>query len=309
MAADSPGNSDPGTPAPAAVSSDPWTIQRILSWTTEHLRKHGFDSPRLESEILLAHAQKCPRIQLYANYHTVVSEETRAQMRELVKRRVRREPVAYLVGHKEFYSLEFAVEPGVFIPRPETETLINQGLEKLTPVERPHILELCTGSGCIAVTLAKRLPKARVIAVEKNPIPLRVSRSNAEKHQVDDRVQILEGDLFAPVPTDGPRFDLIVSNPPYIRSDEIPGLVADVREHEPHAALDGGTDGLDMIRVIIAQAPKYLKPGGWLMLEMDPAQIEATHGIARQSRQWTTQQTYRDLFEDERCIGLQLAHS
>lgn len=309
MAADSPGNSDPGTSAPAAASSEPWTIQRILSWTTEHLRKHGCESPRLESEILLAHAQKCPRIQLYANYHTEVSEQTRAQMRELVKRRIRHEPVAYLVGHKEFYSLDFNVEPGVFIPRPETETLINQGLEKLTPVNQPNILELCTGSGCIAVTLAKRLPKSRVIAVEKNPIPLRVSRSNAEKQQVQDRVQILEGDLYAPVPTDGPRFDLIVSNPPYVRSDEIPGLVADVRDHEPHAALDGGDDGLDMIRVIIAQAPKYLKPGGWLMLEMDPAQIEATHEIARQSRQWTTQQTYRDLFDDERCIGLQLAHS
>lgn len=296
----------PSTPAPSAASSSepPWTIQRILTWTTEHLRKHGSESPRLEGEILLAHARRCARIELYAHFHDVVDEQTRGQMRELVKRRVKREPVAYLVGHREFYSLDFHVEPGVFIPRPETETLVSQTLERIAGHPTPRVLDLCTGSGCVAVTIAVRNPRVHVVAVEKNPTPLRVARQNAERHQVSERVEILEGDLFAPLPPETKPFDVIVTNPPYVTTTEITGLTPEVREHEPHAALDGGDDGLDCIRRILQESPAYLKEGGWLLIEMDPAQIPLVLQLAERSSAWTRLQTHPDPFGQTRFLSL-----
>lgn len=300
-------DSGPAKPkqADSAASEQPWTVQRILAWTTEHLQKHGSESPRLESEILLAHARKCQRIHLYAHFNDVVNEETRAEMRQLVKRRVNREPVAYLVGHREFFSLDFFVEPGVFIPRPETETLVIKTLEKLTGVSAPQALELCTGSGCIPVTLAVRRPDLRVMTVEKNDVPFRVAQKNAERHQVQQRVQFFQGDLFSALPAGSGPFDVIVSNPPYVCQREIAELDADVREHEPHAALDGGQDGLDFVRRILADAPAYLKSGGWCLLEMDPSQIRETLRLASELKVWQPGEVYVDLFGAERCVGLQ----
>ncbi len=294
----------PSTPAPASSTEQPWTIQRILSWTTEHLRKHGSEAPRLEGEILLAHARRCARIELYAHFHDVVDEQTRSLMRDLVKRRMKQEPVAYLVGHREFYSLDFHVEPGVFIPRPETETLVSQTLERIAAHPAPRVLDLCTGSGCVAVTIAVRNPRVRVVAIEKNPLPLRVARQNAERHQVSERVEVLEGDLFAPLPTETEPFDVIVTNPPYVTSAEIAGLPPEVQGHEPHAALDGGDDGLDCIRRILQEGPAYLKAGGWLLIEMDPAQIPQVLQLAEHSPDWTQQQAHADPFGQTRFLSL-----
>lgn len=292
--------------SPASPAADqPWTVQRILAWTTEHLQKHGSESPRLESEILLAHARKCQRIHLYAHFNDVVDEETRAQMRQLVKRRVNREPVAYLVGHREFFSLDFFVEPGVFIPRPETETLVIKTLEKLSSVSSPRVLELCTGSGCIPVTLAVRRPDLQVVTVEQNEIPFRVAQKNAERHQVQQRVQLIRGDLFSALPESVESFDAVVSNPPYVCRREIAELEADVRDHEPHAALDGGQDGLDFVRQILSKSPRYLKSGGWCLLEMDPSQIQETLSLASGLKTWLPGEVYTDLFGAERCVGFQ----
>lgn len=263
------------------TSSDEWTVRRILDWTVAYLKEHGSDTPRLDAEILLAHARNCPRIQLYTQYDTPLTDSQRSTMRDLVRRRAAAEPVAYLVGHKEFFSLDVLVNRHVLIPRPDTETLVMTALDTVRerassansggPDSPADILELGTGSGCIAVALAKNLPFARVTAVELSPEAIQVARSNMERHQLAEQITLLEGDLFAPV-GGGRRFDVIVSNPPYVCREELEQLDPDVRDHEPHHALDGGPDGLDVIRRIVAESPDYLKKQGWLMLELSSEQ-------------------------------------
>jgi len=274
-------------------SAEAWTLQRILQWTTDHLKKHGVESARLESEILLAHARKCHRIELYTHFSEIVSDEVRSKMRDLVKRRVKHEPVAYLVGRKEFFSLNFEVGPGVFVPRPETETLVMEGLAALQEVKNPRILELCSGSGCISISLAKQRADARVTAVDLHDAPFQATTHNAEKLKVADRMQVLQGSLFEPVSKE--PFDLLVSNPPYVRKNEIPGLAPDIVHHEPHAALDGGEDGLDFVREILTKGPDYVRSGGVCLLEMDPAQVKAAIAFAEQTGQWTDLRGINDL--------------
>ena len=210
-----------------------WTVRRVLEWTIGHLKERGSESPRLDAEVLLAHAWKCPRIQLYTRYDQPLPEDVRTTMRDLVKRRAACEPVAYLIGRREFFSLEFEVQPGVFIPRPDTETLVIEALRLMEPIPEPRVLDLCTGTGCIAVSIAHSRPACRVTAVDLNSVAVEIATRNAARHNVSERVRVLQGDLFAPLPGDG-AFDLIVSNPPYVRDDELPDLMPDIREHEPH---------------------------------------------------------------------------
>ena len=279
-------------------------MKRILDWTIPYLKEHGSETPRLDAEVLLAFARKCPRIRLYTDYDQPLTNQQRSVMRDLVRRRANAEPVAYLVGHREFFSLDFLVEPGVFIPRPETETLVIKTLDRIAGLSASRVLDLCTGSGCVAITVAVREPRARVTAIERNEIPLRVSRKNAERHQTGDRVQILSGDLFSALPAECPPFDVIVSNPPYVTTAEIATLPPEVQAHEPHAALDGGADGLDVIRHILETAPAYLKPGGWVLLEMDPSQIQPVLELAAHSGIWEPREVYEDLHGRQRCVGL-----
>jgi len=264
-----------GAPSkPQAAASEPWTVRRILEWTTDYLKQHGSESPRLEAEILLAHARKCPRIKLYTDFDEVLTEPVRAQMRDFVKRRANREPVAYLVGHREFFSLSFDVGPGVFIPRPDTETLVMETIGLAKGTESPRILELCTGSGCISVALAVNLPKSQLTAVELDDVPFATAQRNAEKHKVRDRIDFRQGNLFEPVGA-GEPFDFIVSNPPYIPDGEIPTLEPEVSRHEPRLALAGGADGLDVIRTLAREVPKHLKSGGYFLFELSPEQAPA----------------------------------
>ncbi|WP_437188183.1 peptide chain release factor N(5)-glutamine methyltransferase [Planctomicrobium sp. SH668] len=257
--------------ANGTTADEPWTVKRILDWTVKFLTEKGSDTPRLDAEILLSHARKCKRIQLYTQFDQLLTDDERTTMRGLVKRRAAAEPVAYLVGHREFFSLNFQVRPGVFIPRPDTEILVMAALEKLKERPEPTLLELCSGSGCIPITIAKNHPKVQVTTVEISPETIEVTRANIQQHQVESRVNSLEGDLFGPVP-EGSRFDLIVSNPPYVQRGEIAELAPDIRDHEPHLALDGGPDGLDVIRILVQESPQWLKPGGWLMFELSPEQ-------------------------------------
>ncbi|HWL09092.1 MAG TPA: peptide chain release factor N(5)-glutamine methyltransferase [Planctomicrobium sp.] len=262
---------------------EPWTVKRILDWTIQFLKEKGSDTPRLDAEVLLAHARKCPRIQLYTQFDQPLTDEQRAVMRDLVRRRAAHEPVAYLVGHREFFSLSFLVRPGVFIPRPDTEILVMAALDVLKELPEPAtLLDLCTGSGCVPVAIAKNSPKVRVTAVEKNPQVAEVTQANIDRHQVGDRVTLLVGDLFEPVSSES-RFDVITSNPPYVQQGEIAELAPDIRDHEPHLALDGGPDGLDVIRCLASQSPKFLKPGGWLMFELSPEQASAGMEILKQN--------------------------
>ena len=296
--------SNPGTPAQTAnQSAEEWTVQRILTWTTEHLRKQGIESPRLESEILLAHARKCQRIELYTHFNEIVKPEVRTRMRELVQRRSQREPVAYLVGHKEFYSLDFLVEQGVFIPRPETESLVMKAIELLKSHPVPSILELCTGSGCIPISLVKQLPRATATTIELHDRPYEVAQQNAKRHQVDQRIRFLKGDLFSPLETKNhASFDLLISNPPYVTSEEVPALAPEIARHEPVSALDGGPDGLDPIRIILNQGASFLKAEGYLLLEMDPKQIPAAVNYAEDAGHWAEIGSFADDFGKDRFL-------
>lgn len=286
---------------PGPTTANDWTVRRVLEWTIGHLKEKGCETPRLDAEVLLAHAWNCPRIQLYVRYNETLPDNVRATMRELVKRRAALEPVAYLIGQREFFSLEFEVQQGVFIPRPATETLVMEALRLIEGRNAPRVLDLCTGTGCIAMTIAHHHKTAQVTAVDLNPLAVDTASRNAERHQVSDRVTILEGDLFAAV-EESDRFDLIVSNPPYIRDDELTGLSPDIRDHEPQLALTAGTDGLDVVRRIIAQTPKRIADHGSLLLEIDPAQAAGTAEIMRQLNLFEQVDTVRDLDRAERVI-------
>jgi release factor glutamine methyltransferase len=257
--------------------SDEWTVRRIIDWTTAHLKKHGSDTPRLDTEILLAHARGCRRIELYTRFDDVLSERERSAMRDLVRRRAQSEPVAYLVGHREFFSLDFQVTPAVLIPRPDTETLVVELLDVAKPLSAPRILDVGTGSGCIAIAAAVNHPTARITATDANDAALAVARENAQKHHVVERIAFRSGDLFAPVEQDEP-FDIVVSNPPYIAEHEKDTLQNDVRKYEPHEALFSGPSGLEVLFRLIDEAPRHLAAGGTLMLEISPEQSEAVAG-------------------------------
>jgi release factor glutamine methyltransferase len=253
---------------------EPWTIGRLLMWTIDYLQKHGADSPRLDAEVLLAHARGCKRIELYTHFDETVPDDERAAMRELVQRRAKSEPVAYLVGGREFFSLELRVTPDVLIPRADTETLVVELLEQAKGIDSPRILDAGTGSGAIAVAAAVHLPSARVTAIDLSAGALAVARENAEMHNVADRIRFLHGDLFGPL-NNGEQFELIASNPPYVRADEIDSLPPDVRLHEPLSALAAGPEGLDVIARLSADAPPFLVPGGRLLMEISPRQSAA----------------------------------
>lgn len=293
---------EPAEPPPPAA--DAWTVGRILEWTTQHLKKHGSDSPRLDAEILLAHAKKCARIQLYANFNEVLSEGVRAIMRDLVQRRARHEPVAYLTETKEFFSLPFRVTRDVLIPRPDTETLVVAIIEELKQkTGSPRLLDLCTGSGCIAIAAAKNLPALKVIATDLSPAALEIARGNAAKLGVAERMAFAQGDLFAALKA-GEQFDVIASNPPYIPTADIATLDPDVRDHEPRSALDGGKDGLDLIRRLLDAAGDWLAPGGLMLIEFTPEQAAAIEELVQANPAWTDLRILRDLGHQARVVSV-----
>jgi release factor glutamine methyltransferase len=259
----------------ADLEQDVWTIGRLLDWTAQHLAKKGAEAPRLDAEVLLAHALGCKRIDLYASRHDQpASDELRARFRELVRRRLEGCPVAYLVGRKEFFSLEFEVGPGVLIPRPETEFVVMECLKRAKGKPRVRVVDIGTGSGAIAIAVARKLPDAEVTAIDLSEEALAIARRNASKHGVAERVRFLQGDLFRPIPA-GEQFDFILSNPPYVATEDIPGLAVGVRDYEPHLALDGGPGGYAVLERLLDGAPAFLKLGGTLILEIGAAQEEA----------------------------------
>ncbi len=288
-------------PSTSTPADGAWTIRRVLEWTSGYLREKGSESPRLEAEVLLAHARRCPRIQLYTAYDEPLAEPIRAQMREMVQRRAASEPVAYIVGHREFFSLDFEVTPDVLIPRPDTETLVVEVLERLKSASRPRVLELGTGSGCIAVALAANHPGAEVLAVDVSADALAVARRNATRHKLTERIALAQGDLFAAVPTEA-TFDAIVSNPPYIRFDEMEQLDAEVRLHEPHSALAGGEDGMEFLRRIIDQSAAFLTANGWLALECAREQAEPLRDRLQSSGAFTDVRTINDASGHPRVV-------
>ncbi|MBT0663834.1 peptide chain release factor N(5)-glutamine methyltransferase [Geobacter pelophilus] len=239
-----------------------WTIRKVLDWTKSYLADKGVDNARLESEWLLAAITGHDRVGLYVNYDQPLTDAELANYRSMVARRAKREPLQYILGTQEFYGVEFEVSPAVLIPRHDTEVLVMEALQRAPQAKT--VLDIGVGSGCIALALARSLPEADVCGVEKSPEALKLAQRNAEHLGV--RVTLCEGSLFEPFL--GQRFDLVVSNPPYIPTADLAGLQPEVRDYEPLGALDGGADGLDFYRAIIASASQHLNPGGWLMVEV-----------------------------------------
>ena len=277
--------------------ADPWTILRLLTWTTQFLKDRAAESPRLDAEILLAEARGCRRIDLYTAFDEVPADPIRTRFRELVRKRAEGMPVAYLVGRREFYSLSFRVTPDVLIPRPETELLVVRLLDLIAerarspgaddlgevaahaaadspaPTTPVHIADVGTGSGIVAICAAKRCPSCRVTAVDISLAALEVARGNAAQHGVAGQIEFLAGDLLAALPNET-KLDLVVSNPPYVSESEWEVLARDVRDFEPRGALVAGPRGTEVIARLVPQAAERLRQGGWLLTEISPM-IEA----------------------------------
>ena len=262
--------------------TEPWTIIRLLDWTSDFLHEHGSESPRLDAEVLLAEARGCQRIELYTAFDEIADERIRTAFRELVRRRAEGTPVAYLVGHREFYSLPFRVTPDVLIPRPETEQLVVCLLDLVRAQPRPsnriRIVDVGTGSGVLAVCAAKHVPNSEVVALDINRAALDVAQSNARHHSVADRVEFLVSDLLDAVSTSEP-FDFVLSNPPYVSESEYAALSDEIREHEPRTALVGGVKGTETIERLVPAAASTLKPGGWLIMEISPMIADAVREV------------------------------
>jgi release factor glutamine methyltransferase len=280
-----------------------WTVQRLLNWTTEYLAKKGIDSPRLSAELLLGAVLGMKRIELYTRFDEVVDEDKRGRLRELVKRAGEHEPVAYLVGRTEFYSLEFEISRECMIPRPETELLVERAIEFLRGRDgEQYVCDLCTGCGCIAAAIAKNFTLCKIIATDISDAALEAASRNVAKHRIEGRVKLLRGDLFdAIVPElDVVRFDLVVCNPPYVSAGEIEMLEKSVRDYEPREAIYGGADGLDVYRRIIGRVSDFLKADGAIMLEIGYAQGQAVRGLLEESGVFEEIRIEKDLSNNDR---------
>jgi len=284
-----------------------WTVLELLNWTADYFRRLGLENPRLNAEILLGKVLGLERIMLYARFDQEVGERQREEFRELVRRRAAREPLQYLVGAWEFYGRRFELTPAVLIPRQETELVVEKCLEK-APDAPLWAADIGTGSGAIAVTIAAERPALHVIATDLSEEALAVAARNAAAHSVSDRVHIARGELAEPVrallPADRAGLDLLVSNPPYIPTARIEGLEPEVRDHEPRQALDGGPDGLDVLRRLIPAAADLLVPGGWLVLELGEEQAGPVRQLAGQTGalQMTSIETTTDACGCERVF-------
>ena len=260
-----------------------WTILEVLRWTTGRFERHGIDSARLDAELLATRAFRRSRVELYTHFDQPLDEPELAAYRGLVERRLRDEPVAYILGHKEFWSLDLSVSPEVLVPRPDTETLVEQALEFLRSLPadaKPRrVADVGTGSGAIALALKKDRPEDDVFAVDVSPAALAVARGNGDRLGL--AVTWLLGDLAEPLAGLGP-WDLIASNPPYIANGDLNGLPPEVRR-EPRLALDGGEDGLHLVRRLARQAIELLAPGGGLAVEIGAGQATRTREILGES--------------------------
>lgn len=256
------------------------TVLELLNKSASYLAAKGSSSPRLDAELLLSDVLGCSRIQLYVGFERPLDEGEVAAYRQAVMRRGRREPVAYIRGHKEFMGLDFQVAEGALVPRPETELMAEAGIEALKGVPEPHLAELCCGSGAPGISVALHYPGSRLLLSDVSEGALAIAMRNISLHGLDGRAEALQSDLFSswPVPFEG-EFDLIMANPPYIRTTDIDALEPEISVHEPRIALDGGEDGLDFYGRIAEGALRWLKPGGAIVLEMGAGQAESVCGM------------------------------
>jgi release factor glutamine methyltransferase len=286
--------------APSSTAPKSWTIGSLVKWATDDFRARGIENPRLDAELLVAHALKIDRMRVILDSARPLEGAELGLLRDLVKRRRSYEPIAYLRGEREFYGLKFRVDKRVLVPRPDTETLVDAALARSTHVSMSmRQLDLCTGSGCVAIAMARQRPTAQVYASDISADALAVARENALRLGAYN-VAFVEADLFAAFA--GKRFDVITANPPYIPTAELATLMPDVREHEPRLALDGGEDGLSLVRRIVEEAPSYLEEGGLLAMEIGAGEAPATVALF-EARGFTDVRAHRDIARIERVIS------
>ncbi|MBS1794280.1 MAG: peptide chain release factor N(5)-glutamine methyltransferase [Acidobacteria bacterium] len=277
-------------------------IAEMLREATAILDRAGVAEARREAGSLLAFALGKDRAFLIAHSDRELSETEAANYRSLLQRRAQREPFQYITGRQEFYGLDFAVAPGVLIPRPETEAIVENALEILETRENPRFCEIGVGSGCISVSMLVNLAKAAAVGLDISPEAIAIARRNAETHRVAERFELRRSDVYEALA--GERFDLIVSNPPYIPRSEIDDLQAEVRDFEPLNALTDGGDGLSIIEKIVAGAPRFLEPGGWLLMEIGFGQAAAV-GALFDRRFWRSAEILADLQGIPRTVRAQ----
>ena len=264
------------------------TVKALIETTTARLQAAGIAQARWDAELLVAHGLKESRLVLYAHPERGVDKEDQATLSSLVARRANREPLQHLIGFQEFWGLSFKVGPDVFIPRPETECIIEAALtfrEALKSLTSPIVVDIGTGSGCLAVALAKELPQAQIYATDLSSEALSIAEENARAHGVSGRLRFLKGDLYGPLKRQGLacQINLLVSNPPYIPQTSLEDLQPEVRDYEPRMALDGGVDGLEVYRRLLVEAPALLAPGGIMILELGQGQAADVGALAIRS--------------------------
>ncbi len=285
-----------------------WTVKELLRVTTDYFQGKGVDSPRLSAEVLLAHLLQTDRIHLYLDPERPLQDEEVASYRQLVRRRANREPLQYIRGLQEFWSADFLVGPDVLIPRPESELLVEQALDLLrllrSDAPRPWILDLGTGSGALIIALGLEIPDAFLCAADISERALAVARENACRHGLDQRIRFVGGDLWGPFKPRIAAFDIIVSNPPYVDSNALGSLMPEIG-FEPRVALDGGPGGMNFIEEIIEAAPDFLKPGGWVLIEMDPAQTRPALGLIDKTGGYRQAKAVKDYARRDRVVVAQ----
>jgi release factor glutamine methyltransferase len=283
------------------------TVAEAIRKAAARLLALEIPNARLDAEVLLGHALARDRAWILIHMQDQLDDQGRRNFERDIERRSAREPLQYITGTQEFWGLPFKVTPAVLIPRPETELVVETAIKAANRKSTPVIVDLCTGSGCIAISLAKELPHARIFATERSYAALDIARRNARQNSVADRVRFLAGDLFDPLEEMDLRknIDIIVANPPYIRSDELPTLQPEVRDYEPEMALIAGTEGTEIAERIILQSPEYVKPGGSLVMEMGIGQADALRVIIDETGKYGPIEVLKDLSGIERVIVAQ----
>lgn len=294
------------TSPPAAQNESRTKVCALLSCLEERFTEAGVDAPGLDAGLILSLVLGCDRAHLHAHPEKVVSAEAHVRVEALARRRAAREPMAYILGEREFWSMSFSVSPDVLIPRPESELLVERTVALSGEGRNSRVLDLCAGSGAVGLAVASELSESSVTLLDLCPKALEVARRNAEKFDLSARTRFLASDLFNALAEDE-EYDLIASNPPYVASGELDGLMPEVSSFEPRLALDGGADGMDFIRRIIGEAPSYLARGGHLLIEMDPRQMAEAEAVSEEQGNYHSARRHKDLAGRVRVLELKRA--
>ncbi len=285
-----------------------WTVTQAYFWASKILASNDIPAPHAEAEYLLAHALKCDKKDIIINHDKVLNNNETDLFKELIDRRLKREPSQHIIGEEEFWGLTFKVNKDVLIPRPETQLLVKEALneaKKCSP--EINIIDLCTGSGCIAISMAHELPESKVYAIDISANALEVARENAKRHGVDERITFCEGDLFNPIESLGlkGKIDLFLSNPPYVSKKMMEELQPEIDLYEPVLAVAGGEDGFDYYRKIIPEAALYIKPGGFFFLEIGYGQTDGTMSLIEQAKVYKDIEVMKDFADIDRVFKMQ----